>query len=103
MFALAIGSMSLAVPVAVQALVNTVAFGSVLQPLIVLSVLLFGVLSFVAVLRVLQAVVVEVLQRRLFVRVAADFARRLPRLSPKARARAHAPELANRFFDVVTL
>ncbi|NVB38062.1 ABC transporter ATP-binding protein [Pseudenhygromyxa sp. WMMC2535] len=102
-YALAIGAMTLAVPVAVQALVNTVAFGTVLQPLVVLSILLAAGLGFTAVLRVLQAVVVEMLQRRLFVRVAGDFARRLPRLSPATRARHHGPELANRFFDVLTL
>lgn len=102
-YAIAIGGMSLAVPVAAQALVNTVAFGSVLQPLVVLSLLLALVLGFVAVLRILQAVVVESLQRRLFVRTAADFARRLPRLASETRRQHHLPELANRFFDVVTL
>jgi ABC-type bacteriocin/lantibiotic exporter with double-glycine peptidase domain len=102
-YSVAIGSLSLAVPVAVQALVNTVAFGSVLQPLVVLSLMLAAVLGFVAVLRVLQAVVVEALQRRIFVRTAADFARRFPRMAIEARRAAHLPELANRFFDVVTL
>jgi putative ABC transport system ATP-binding protein len=102
-YALALGSLSLAVPVAVQALVNTVAYGSVLQPVVVLSLLLAAVLGFVGVLRVLEVVVVEALQRRLFVRTAADFARRLPRLSSAARHRAWGPELANRFFDVVGL
>ena len=102
-YAVAVGAMTLAVPVAVQALVNTVAFGSVLQPLLVLSLLLALALGFVAVLRVLQAVVIEALQQRLFVRTAADFARRLPRLSAAARKRVHGPELANRLFDVVTL
>ncbi|PRP92951.1 Alpha-hemolysin translocation ATP-binding protein HlyB [Enhygromyxa salina] len=102
-YAVAIGGMSLAVPVAVQALVNTVAFGSVLQPLVVLSLLLALCLGFVAVLRVLQALVVEALQRRLFVDTAADFARRFPRLASEVRREYHAPELANRFFDVLTL
>ena len=101
-YAASLGAFSVAVPIAVQALVNTVAFGSVLQPLVVLSILLAGCLGFVAVIRVMQAIIVEALQRRLFVRTAADFARRLPRLDPEAK-RFHGPELANRFFDVVTL
>jgi len=102
-YAVAIGGMSLAVPVAVQALVNTVAFGSVLQPLVIISVLLAIVLGFMAVLRVLEVVVVEALQRRIFVRTASDFARRFPRLSANARQQYHPPELANRVFDVATL
>ena len=102
-YAVAIGAMTLAVPVAVQALVNTVAFGSMLQPLIVLTLLLLMGLAFVAVLSVLQTMVAEAIQRRIFVRVAADFARRLPRMSPKIRGKVHTPELVNRFFDTVTL
>ncbi len=103
LYALAIGGATLAVPVAVQALVNTIALGAALQPLVVVTLLLLIGLGFVAVLQVLQAVVVEMIQRRLFVRVAADLARRLPRLAHEARERYHPPELVNRFFDVLTL
>ncbi|HVH99673.1 MAG TPA: hypothetical protein VM869_13220 [Enhygromyxa sp.] len=102
-YALAVGGLTLAVPVAVQALVNTVAFGSVLQPVVIASLLLALALAFVAGLRVLQALVVEAIQQRLFVRTAADFARRMPRLADRARRSMHAPELPNRLFDVVTL
>jgi putative ABC transport system ATP-binding protein len=101
--ALAIGAASLAVPIAVQALVNTVATSAMLQPLVVLGVMLTIVLGFVAALRISQAVVVERLQQRLFARVAIDFARRLPRLAVQVRSTAHAPELANRFFEIVAL
>ncbi|MEZ4426901.1 MAG: ATP-binding cassette domain-containing protein [Nannocystaceae bacterium] len=102
-YALFTGGLALAVPVAVQALVNTVAFGSVLQPLVVLSVLLFGGLVFAGVLSTLQAYVVEVVQRRVFVRIAEDFGRRLPALRLDALDRLHAPELVHRFFDVLTI
>ncbi len=101
--AVAIGAATLAVPVAVQALVNTVATSAMLQPLVVLGLLLLIALGFVGVLRVSQAVVVERIQQRLFARVAVDFARRLPRLAPLARDRHSGPELVNRFFDVITL
>jgi ABC-type bacteriocin/lantibiotic exporter with double-glycine peptidase domain len=99
----AIGAASLAVPIAVQALVNSVATSAMLQPLVVLGAMLAVVLSFVAALRISQAVVVERIQQRLFARVAIDFARRLPRLHTRARSKGYAPELANRFFEVVAL
>ncbi|MFO7564060.1 MAG: ABC transporter ATP-binding protein [Enhygromyxa sp.] len=102
-YAVAVGGLTLAVPIAVQALVNTVAFGTASQPLAVLSLLLGLGLAFVAVLQILEALVVEAVQRRIFVRTAADFARRLQRLSAEARRELHGPELANRLFDVVTL
>ena len=38
-YGVALGLLSLAVPIAVQSLVNTVAFGSLLQPLVVLTAL----------------------------------------------------------------
>lgn len=102
-YAAAIGVLGLTTPLAVQALVSTVAFGTVLQPLVVLSVVLFGALTLAAVLRALEAWLVEVLQRRLFVRVVGDLAHRLPRVRRDALDGAHAPELVNRFFDVFTV
>ena len=102
-YAVVVGALTLATPVAVQALVNTVAFGAVLQPLVVLSVLLFGGLAFAALLSVLEAYVVEVLQRRAFIRIADDFGRRLPTVRTEALDGNYGPELANRFFDVMTI
>lgn len=102
-YAVAVGVSSLVIPVAVQALVNSVALGAALQPLVVLSLLSAVVLGFVAVLQVSQYVVVEMIQRRLFVRVAADFVRRLPRLDLGEDSPSHGPELANRIFDAVSL
>ncbi len=100
--ALAIGAASLAVPIAVQALVNTVATSAMLQPLLVLGLLLAIGLGFYAALRIAQAVVVERIQQRIFARVAVDLARRIPRFA-YAKGSRGAPELVNRFFDVITL
>lgn len=101
-YGVALGLLSLAVPIAVQSLVNTVAFGSLIQPLIVLTVLLAVALIGSAVLRALQVRIVEMLQRRLFVRIVAEISGRLPRVSAKALEAANGPELLNRFFDVFT-
>ncbi|GEM_PF-1122756 len=102
-YGLGVGLLSLAIPVAVQAFVNTVAFGTMLQPLVVLGFMLATGLTFAAVLRALQAIAVEMVQRRLFARAALDLAHRFTRLHPQERASHHAPELLNRFFDIVTL
>ena len=102
-YAMGVGVFALATPIAVQALVNTVAFGALLQPLVVLSVLLLGGLVLAAGLRALKAWVVERLQERLFVHVTSDLGHRLPRVHPRALEKDYGPELVNRFFDVVTL
>lgn len=102
-FAFFAGVLSLATPIAVESLVNIVAFGRLLQPLLILALMLFGFLVFASLMRALQTFVVEIIQRRLFVRVAADLAYRLPRVSQKSLMGQYGPELANRFFDIVTL
>ncbi len=102
-YAVGVGLFALTTPIAVQSLVNTVAFGSLLQPLVVLSILLLGGLAFAAALRAMQYWVVELIQQRLFIRVVSDLSHRLPRVRTRAMDQAHGPELANRFFDIVTV
>jgi len=102
-YGIGIGVMSLGMPVAVQALVNTIAFGALLQPLVVLTLILLVLLSFSNGLVALQFYVVEMLQRRLFVRFFGEAANRLQRATLASRDQQYLPELANRFFDVVTL
>lgn len=103
LFAIGVGILTLATPVVAMAVVNTVALGTLLQQLLVLCVALFIALGLAAVLQYLQSVIVEFIQRRVFVRVAADLAYRLPRVAVSAFDRQHGPELVNRFFDVLTV
>ena len=102
-YALAVAVLSLATPIAVESLVNTVAFGILMWPVVVISGVLMTCLGLAAAIRAMQVYVVECLQRRLFVRVVADYAHRFPRLQLEALDHHYGPELANRFFDVMTL
>ncbi|QEG28888.1 putative ABC transporter ATP-binding protein [Gemmata obscuriglobus] len=103
LFAVCVGALTLATPVVAMAVVNTVALGTLIQQLVVLCVALFVALSLAAGLLILQTVVVEFIQRRVFVRVAADLSYRLPRVDLRAFDRQNGPELVNRFFDVLTV
>jgi len=96
-----IGGVSLALPLAVQSLVNLLAFGRVLQPLLVISAALLLVLSLAAGLRVLEVYIVELLQRRAFTDLARDLARRLPAARPDAGGPWGLTERINRLFDIV--
>jgi putative ABC transport system ATP-binding protein len=51
-------------------------------------------------LQTLSTYVVEILQRRLFLRLVNDLAYRLPRVRGSALDDAHGPELVNRFFEI---
>ncbi|MCA9065864.1 MAG: ATP-binding cassette domain-containing protein [Planctomycetaceae bacterium] len=103
LFALVAGLLAMATPLAIEALVSTVTFGRLLQPVIVLSLLLLAFLMFQAAIRSLQTYVVEVIQRRLMARVAGDVAWRLPRVRYEALHGGSGRELVNRFFDIVTV
>ncbi len=102
-FAFVVGLLTLATPIAVEALVNTVAFGRFIQPVVVLALILLTFLAFSGAIRALQTYVAELVQRRLFARVAGDLAYRLPRTKTEAIDGIYLPELANRFFDIVTV
>lgn len=97
------GLLMLAVPLAAQALVNTIAAGVFLQPLVVLSFLLFGGLAFAGVIRLMQMTLVEIIQQRVFAKIALRLAYRLPRIRLDALRNEYVPELANRFFDILTI
>ena len=103
LFALVGGTLTLATPLAVESLVNVVSWGTYLQPLLVLAVMLLACLGLAGVLRILQTIVVEMIQRRQFVRIVGDFAHRFPRAQQAALAEEYPRELANRFFDIVTI
>lgn len=96
-YAAAVGVLVLATPVAVQSLVSTAAFGTVLQPIVVIATLLLGGLVFAGVLRALKSLAVEVLQQRMFVQATAQLARSLPRHDPAARFPGYP---IHRYFDL---
>jgi ATP-binding cassette subfamily B protein len=97
------GLFSLAVPITAQALVNNIAQGQSLQQLVVLTALVLFFLSLSGILRLFQLVLIERLQQRIFVRVALNIGERLPRVQLKALTDDYAPELVNRFFDVINI
>lgn len=103
LFAFLVGLLSLATPIAVESLVNTVSFGRFLQPVIVLALLLFGFLFFRAAMQGLQTFVVEIIQRRMFARMTSALSYRLPRVDHEALDSTDGAELVNRFLDIATV
>jgi len=103
LYALCVGLLALVTPIAVQALVNTVAFGTVLQPLVVLVTLLLMGLVIGGVMRVLKTWTAEVLQRRMFVNTVARLAYRLPRLAEQDGLNGPGGRFVHRFFDLFSV
>lgn len=97
------GLLYLAVPVSAQILVNTIASNILIQPLVLLSVVLFVVVLVLGLVRIIQLFIAEILQRKIFAKVSLKIAEHLPELSPQAINSSYTPELANRFFDVISI
>jgi ABC-type bacteriocin/lantibiotic exporter with double-glycine peptidase domain len=101
------GLLALALPLAVNGFISNLSFGTrsgpFLQALVAIALVLFLCLAAAAVLRAIQHVAAEVIQRRIFVRLVADLAHRLPSVDIGRLDGVHVPELVNRFLEVVTL
>ncbi len=106
-FSLVAGLLYLSVPLAVDALVSNLAFGTdarpFLQAVFFVSAGLLACLVLASAVRLFKHILSEVIQRRIFVRLVTDLGHRLPRVKPEALDGQHGPELVNRFLDVVTL
>lgn len=102
-YAIFVGLMSLLMPLASQIIVSSLAFTSMLQPLIILTIAILMGLTFAGILKVFEFVVVEFIQRRIFFYTVQDTTTRLLRLDRMVIQNRHVPELVNRFFDIMTV
>jgi ABC-type bacteriocin/lantibiotic exporter with double-glycine peptidase domain len=103
LFATAVGILSIVAPASIETLVDTVASGVQLWPVIVLSGVMFVFLALSAALRAMQMYVVECLQRRFFVRTADAFADHFSRAEIAAFDGRNPTDIVNRFFEVASV
>ncbi|QEF99819.1 Alpha-hemolysin translocation ATP-binding protein HlyB [Stieleria maiorica] len=103
LFAGVAGVLGLATPLVVEGLVNVVSWGTYFQPLVVLAGMLLTCLGIAGVLKVLQTWVVEIIQRRQFVRIVSDLSHRFPRANQASLRGKYPREFANRVFDIMTI
>ena len=102
-FALGVGLLSIVTPAAIEALVNTVAFGVLLWPVVVLALVTLAFLCFSALLRAMQVVVAEYMQRRIFARTANEFATRFAQGEMQSFDGRNPTDIVNRFFELATV
>jgi ABC-type bacteriocin/lantibiotic exporter with double-glycine peptidase domain len=103
LYALLVGLFGLALPLGVQATIQLVQGGLLIQPLFLL--IIFVVLGSLAsgALQIFQLSVVEVIQQRVFARLAVEFAFRIPRFRMETALSENLPEQMNRFFEALTI
>lgn len=98
-----ISLLSLVVPIAAQTLINLVAFGKLLQPVISLSIMVFVLMAGMGALSIWQTVLIEVIQQKLMVQISLNLAKHFTHLSPVIFSTHNGPELVNRYFEIVVI
>ncbi len=99
----AYGVLGIATPVAVQTMVNIVTMGGVLQPLYVVGVILFCLLALSGAIYVIESFLVEMIQRRIFVRHSLQIAKNTEQIHISVYDQFNPVELVNRYFDIQTV
>lgn len=102
-YALGAGLLALAVPLAAQALVNSIVQGLFWQPLLLLTSAVFAGLLLSGVLKSVQLAIAEGVQQRLFARLGLRLSELLPRFDSQAFRASKGPEELNKFFEIVAV
>ena len=97
------GLIALSLPLGIQAIVNQIQGGQINSSWIILVTFVVLGVAFSGVLQIMQLRVTENLQQVILGRAAFEFSFRLPRIKMEALYKHYAPELMNRFFDIMTV
>lgn len=102
-YAIFAGALALSLPLGVQAIVNLIQGAQISSSWIILVVLVTLGVSFTGTLQVMQLRIIETLQQRVFTRASFELSYRFPKLKMSALHNYYPPELANRFFDTLSI
>ncbi len=102
-YGLGVGLLSLATPISVQMLINSVANTALPAPLFTLAAVLFGLLALQGVLSGLRTYVMELFRRRFFARMVAETTLRAVHARNPFFTDARRADLFNRFFEIMTV
>ncbi|MFN9115687.1 MAG: ABC transporter transmembrane domain-containing protein, partial [Bacteroidota bacterium] len=102
-YAIFAGLISLSLPLGIQAIINFIQAGRMSASWIVLIILVVIGVALVGVLSLMQLRITENLQQKIFVRSSFDFAARFPKIKFESIYNVYPPEVANRFFDTISI
>ena len=102
-YAIFAGLVSLSLPLGIQAIINLIQSGRVSVSWIVLVLVVVIGVALVGILSLMQLRITEDLQQKIFVRSSFEFSYRLPKIKFEELYNQYPPELANRFFDTLTI
>ncbi|WP_374764692.1 ABC transporter transmembrane domain-containing protein [Yunchengibacter salinarum] len=102
-YSVAVSLLLLGIPISVQMLIDQVANTALIQPVVILSVVLFGLLAAAGVLYALRAHLLELYSRRMFARLSGEIALTAINGDVRFFEERGRGDLFNRYFDIMTL
>ncbi|MDC1030781.1 ATP-binding cassette domain-containing protein [Flavobacteriaceae bacterium] len=102
-YAIFAGALSLSLPLGIQAIINLIQGAQISSSWIILVVLVTLGVGFTGTLQIMQLRIIETLQQRIFTRASFELTYRFPKLKLDSLRKYYLPELANRFFDTLSI
>jgi ABC-type bacteriocin/lantibiotic exporter with double-glycine peptidase domain len=97
------GIIALSLPLGIQSIINLIQGGRISASWILLVFIVTMGIAMGGYMQLMQMRITETIQQNIFTRAAFDFTYRIPKIKFEAIYKHYAPELMNRFFDVLTL
>lgn len=102
-YAIFSGLVALSLPLGIQAIINLLQGAQISTSWIVLVTLVTLGVIFAGVLQLMQLRIIETIQQRIFVKASFELSYRFPKIKMEELSNYYPPELANRFFDTITI
>lgn len=97
------GLLAMSLPLGIQAIINLIQGAQISSSWILLIGLVTLGVAFQGVLQFMQIRILENIQQKIFTRSSFEFAYRFPKITTAELRNYYPPELANRFFDTLTI
>lgn len=102
-YAIFAGIVALSLPLGIQAIINLIQGAQISTSWVVLVVLVTIGVAFSGALQLMQLRIIETIQQRIFTRSSFELSYRFPKIKTAELRNYYPPELANRFFDTLTI
>lgn len=97
------GIVALSLPLGIQAIINLIQGAQISTSWIVLVIIVTVGVIFSGALQLMQLRIIETIQQRIFTRASFELSYRFPKIKMTELRNYYPPELANRFFDTLTI
>lgn len=102
-YAIFAGIVALSLPLGIQAIINLIQGAQVSTSWIILVIIVTIGVAFSGALQLMQLRIIETIQQRIFTRSSFELTYRFPKIKMIELREYYPPELANRFFDTLTI